>query len=68
VQVFPTRPSLNTSVLKWKRVSGIPVGPCTVLLAICEDASQDPVRLIGWAVIDLVETLPAIYGGRAQQI
>ncbi|MGA3052909.1 MAG: hypothetical protein ABSD63_01760 [Candidatus Korobacteraceae bacterium] len=39
-----------------------------VLLAICEDASQDPVRLIGWAVIDLVETLPAIYGGKAQQI
>ena len=25
-KVFPTRPNLNTSVLKWKRVSGIPAG------------------------------------------
>jgi len=32
-----------------------------------KNASQDPARLICWAVTDLMETLPAIYRGRAQQ-
>jgi hypothetical protein len=29
MQVHPTRPNLNTSVLKWKRVSGKSVGQPT---------------------------------------
>jgi len=30
MQVHPTRPNLNTSVLKWKRVSGKSAGQPTV--------------------------------------
>jgi len=39
MQVLPTRPSLNTSVLKWKRVSGISAGQLWLSAALYPDAT-----------------------------
>jgi hypothetical protein len=51
MQVLPTRPSLNTSVLKWKRVSGISAGQFMVYSGDLpgrnvEDCSTVPGRAI----------------------
>ena len=42
--MLPTRPSLNTSVLKWKRVSGISAGRLWLSAALYPDATSKTAR------------------------
>jgi len=48
MQVHPTRPNLNTSVLKWKRVSGKSVGQPTADADFASSNSGRSCRLACW--------------------
>lgn len=67
MQVFPTRPNLNTSVLKWKRVSGISAGhPMVVSRARLERKIENRAGIACWMLIDLMLELVAIDRARRQ--
>ena len=67
MQVLPTRPSLNTSVLKWKRVSGISAGQFMVFKGALPGRNvEDCSTVIGRVIDHFSNTLSAKSGAGEQ--